>query len=101
MNPENAHHLIAGAGQTLCRTPFLGKFLLKRYIDCNSSLNYKLFNVSFSNPIGIAAGFDKNASYTELLRLIGFGYTEYGSITAISSNGNPKPRLFRIPDDRG
>lgn len=56
--------------------------------------------IRFPNPVGIAAGFDKNAGYTELLQGIGFGYAEYGSITAQPSPGNPYPRMFRLPKDR-
>lgn len=63
-------------------------------------LNQSLLGLTFRNPMGVAAGFDKNGSITRALEALGFGFTETGSITAGPSAGNPRPRLFRLPDDR-
>jgi len=63
-------------------------------------LQCDLFGHKLSNPIGLAAGFDKNADLVELLGHVGFGYAEVGSVTALAKEGNPKPRLFRLPKDR-
>jgi len=60
----------------------------------------RVFGRSFRNPIGIAAGFDKNARYIHVLRALGFGFLEIGSVTAQPWTGNERPRLFRLPRDR-
>lgn len=62
-------------------------------------LEQKIFGLTFSNPVGLAAGFDKNATTLPLMEKIGFGFVEVGSITANPSTGNPKPRSFRLPKD--
>jgi dihydroorotate dehydrogenase len=59
----------------------------------------KFWGLTFKNPIGLAAGFDKNGTTTKAMQALGFGFIEVGSITAKASNGNPKPRAFRIPED--
>jgi dihydroorotate dehydrogenase len=62
-------------------------------------LKTNLAGQSLANPIGLAAGFDKNARLVELMQRLGFGFLEIGSITARPTSGNPKPRLFRLPED--
>lgn len=57
--------------------------------------------IEFSNPLGVAAGFDKNAEVPDALLSIGFGFTEVGTITPLAQAGNPKPRIFRLPADEG
>ncbi len=59
-----------------------------------------MFNKSFDNPIGCAAGFDKNGEAMEGLFQIGFGFVEIGTITPLPQSGNPKPRVFRLKEDR-
>ncbi|HLR26999.1 MAG TPA: hypothetical protein VK112_14130, partial [Fodinibius sp.] len=63
-------------------------------------LSQKLWGLPFRNPIGLAAGFDKNGHIPEIMEALGFGFIEIGSITGNPSTGNPKPRLFRLPRDR-
>ncbi|XWN37602.1 MAG: quinone-dependent dihydroorotate dehydrogenase [Balneola sp.] len=63
----------------------------------NLSKNY--WGLNFKNPVGLAAGFDKNGTTPKAMEALGFGFVEIGSITAKSSEGNPKPRAFRLPDD--
>jgi dihydroorotate dehydrogenase len=63
------------------------------------SLRIDLWGHTFSNPIGLAAGFDKNAEVPDAVLKLGFGFTEVGSITPLPQAGNPKPRLFRLPSD--
>lgn len=96
MDPEEAHLL---AHKLL---PFLS--ILKTqtefwYNDQSSRLATTVAGHKLSNPVGLAAGFDKNGDLTEWLRLMGFGFAEIGSITAISTKGNPRPRVFRLPED--
>ena len=64
------------------------------------SLGINLFGLDFPNPIGIAAGFDKNAQVPDAMLQIGFGFAEIGTVTPKAQPGNPKPRIFRLPDHR-
>ena len=57
--------------------------------------------LAFPNPLGMAAGFDKNAEVPDALLRLGFGFAEVGTVTPRPQPGNPKPRIFRLPDDRG
>lgn len=59
-----------------------------------------MFNIQFSNPVGLGAGFDKNAKYLAELECLGFGFVEIGTVTPLSQAGNDKPRLFRLPKDK-
>lgn len=65
----------------------------------NPALEQKIFGLTFQNPIGLAAGFDKNATTIPIMEKLGFGFVEVGSITANPSTGNAKPRSFRLPKD--
>ncbi|MDQ2721629.1 MAG: quinone-dependent dihydroorotate dehydrogenase, partial [Bacteroidota bacterium] len=58
------------------------------------------FGLTFSNPVGLAAGFDKNAKYLNELEILGFGFVEIGTVTPLAQEGNAKPRLFRLPKDK-
>ena len=62
-------------------------------------LNINIFGKSFSNPIGLAAGFDKSAEVYNSLLKFGFGFIEVGTVTPLKQYGNPKPRIFRLEDD--
>lgn len=64
-------------------------------------LAVKAFGLDFSNPIGLAAGFDKNAEVPDAILQLGFGFTEVGTLTPLAQIGNPKPRVFRLLDDEG
>lgn len=64
-------------------------------------LERELFGLKFKNPVGLAAGFDKDARWYNQLANLGFGFIEIGTLTPKGQIGNPKPRLFRIPDDEG
>ena len=100
LDAEKAHHLATHLGNFFCSFPLIGTRFQQRYTGSWPILRQDFNGISFSNPAGIAAGFDKNARLTALLRYIGFGYAEYGSITAQPSSGNPPPRLFRLVKDR-
>lgn len=66
----------------------------------DTSAALQRFGLEFSNPIGLAAGFDKNGTAAQALASFGFGFIEVGSVTAVAQPGNPRPRLFRLPLDR-
>lgn len=76
------------------------KVLRSRYFHENPKLSQELWGIRFPNPVGIAAGFDKNARLTNVLPHIGFGFVEIGTVTSEPQSGNPKPRMFRLPKDR-
>ena len=93
LDPETAHDL---AIKSLKFNPLPGKVF---EVEDEQMLNIKLLGKNFTNPIGIAAGFDKSAEiYNPLLKL-GFGFVEVGTITPLKQFGNPKPRIFRLEDD--
>jgi dihydroorotate dehydrogenase len=99
LEPERAHQLAlrtcALAGRTAA-----GRGLARRAFGVeNSRLRVDLGGLSFENPIGLAAGFDKNGLALPLLASLGFGHVEMGSVSAHPSDGNPRPRLFRLPED--
>jgi len=96
--PETAHHLAAYGlkGLSYCR-PLNNIMVEKNFID-DTVLRQKVFGKVFYNPIGLAAGFDKNADMIESMQAMGFGYTEIGTMTPKPQAGNDKPRLFRYPE---
>lgn len=96
LDPESAHQLLYGVAPLAeLVEPLLASVF--RFDDV--SLSTEVAGRKFSNPIGVAAGFDKNAKFGSLINALGFGFAEIGSVTAKPSSGNPKPRLFRLPDD--
>jgi len=95
LDPEDAHNLV----HSLLHT-FGGVLPALPYRYAGSDLKTEIAGRTVPNPIGLAAGFDKNAELTELLGYLGFGFAEVGSITARRSPGNPRPRLFRLPEDQ-
>ena len=93
LDPETAHDL---AIKSLKFNLFPGKIF---EVEDEQMLNIKLLGKNFSNPIGLAAGFDKSAEvYNPLLKL-GFGFVEIGTVTPLKQFGNSKPRIFRLEDD--
>lgn len=99
-DPETAHS-IAGLGlRSLAYAPILLRALKDYYFVSNPLLRQKLLGITFANPVGLAAGFDKNGEYITAMPTLGFGYTEIGTITPQPQEGNPKPRLFRLKEDR-
>jgi dihydroorotate dehydrogenase len=99
LSPERAHAVSLGALHGIRNLPG-GHSVLRWMMAPSQGLRRELFGLSFENPVGIAAGFDKNAEHVEALVDLGFGFIEVGSITARPSAGNPKPRLFRLTDDQ-
>jgi len=99
-DPERIHDLLTSSGI------FLGKFTITRYLTSklfeyrDPVLTQNILGIKFNNPIGLSAGFDKDASLMNILPKVGFGYEEVGSITLEPYEGNPKPRLFRLKNSK-
>ena len=91
LDPELAHDLAIKALKT--------NLIFKDYKKNELILKTKLFGKEIPNPIGIAAGFDKNAEVYNPLFKLGFGFVEVGTVTPLSQYGNPKPRVFRLEED--
>lgn len=80
--------------------PAIIKFLRGRYAVNDPRLNVRLFGLDFQNPVGLAAGFDKDARWFHQLPALGFSHVEVGTLTGQAQPGNPRPRLFRLPADQ-
>src|SRR5512139_841290 len=98
LDPERAHdltwHLVVALERALaCRRHASPGWT-------HPALAQELWGVSFPNPVGLAAGFDKDARAPHVWAAIGFGFAELGTITAHAQPANPRPRLFRLPADR-
>jgi len=99
LDPENAHHLIDLLSQYLVNPSVtIQNILSSKYQFNEKILTQHIFGTTFKNPVGIGAGFDKNATMVPLLASLGFGYVEFGTFTPLPQEGNPKPRLFRYPE---
>jgi len=85
--------------KVLCSVSFFRK-ILKKHFTPKGNNQYSIFNIEFSNRIGLGAGFDKNAKYLRELEALGFGFVEIGTVTPLPQAGNDKPRLFRLPEDK-
>src|SRR6185437_6804464 len=79
---------------------FIRSILKACFVVKDPALERTLWGITFPNPVGLAAGFDKDAKYTDPLACLGFGYIETGTVTPRPQPGNPKPRLFRLPADK-
>jgi dihydroorotate dehydrogenase len=95
---EKVHHFSMEALKRLAAIGFVRKWMAKRYSA--PAMASPLFGLAFTNPIGLAAGFDKNALYLSELALLGFSHVEIGTVTPQPQAGNDKPRLFRLPEDK-
>lgn len=101
MDPENVHDYAIILGK------FFGNYSITRKLTSicfeykNPILKQNIFGIKFENPVGLAAGFDKNAEMTRIARHLNFGFTEVGSITGEPCEGNPRPRLWRLIKSKG
>lgn len=100
MDPEHAHELTIRGLQIFQQTPFIPKISQKIMSIENPRLNSTFWNLSFPNPVGLAAGFDKHANAYIGMAHLGFGFVEVGTLTPRPQPGNAKPRLFRLPEDQ-
>lgn len=97
--PETAHELALHA-LTFALKPEGVRRLVERRLRREPFGKLERFGLSFSNPVGLAAGFDKNGAAARELAALGFGFLEVGTVTHLAQAGNPQPRLFRLPQDR-
>ena len=97
---ERAHNATVMLLRILGRIPGARWFMRKLYSVEHPSLEREVFGLKFRNPIGVAAGFDRNGEIFRELDALGFGFVEIGTVTPVAQPGNPRPRIFRIGDDR-
>ena len=98
-DPELVHHFVFKMIKLIHFIPGVGKTIRWYYRVDDPSLNRKVFGLNFSNPIGLAAGFDKDAKLYKELSNFGFGFIEIGTVTPERQLGNPKKRLYRLTED--
>ena len=100
-DPEKVHYFTFSLIRILCKIPYVASLFRSLYQVKNKKLERKLFGLTFINPVGLAAGFDKNAVLYNELANFGFGFIEIGTVTPKGQLGNPKKRLFRLKEDQG
>ena len=94
LDPEVAHHV------ALHSLKKLNKLHLSRLFSSHQSAPCEVMGLKFDNPVGLAAGLDKNGEYIDALAALGFGFIEVGTVTPRAQPGNPKPRMFRLQDEQ-
>jgi dihydroorotate dehydrogenase len=100
-DPEKVHYFTFSLIKTLCKIPLVSFVFRSLYVLDDKRLERTLFGITFKSPVGLAAGFDKNAVLYKELSNFGFGFIEIGTVTPKGQVGNPKKRLFRLKDDQG
>ncbi|WP_296383254.1 quinone-dependent dihydroorotate dehydrogenase [Winogradskyella sp.] len=100
-DPEKVHHFTFSLIRNISNLPGFKSLFKKMYLVEDPKLERELFGLKFKNPVGLAAGFDKNAVLYNELSNFGFGFIEIGTVTPKAQVGNPKKRLFRLKDDKG
>ncbi len=99
VSPETIHHIMIGVFKVLACIPGMKWVIRKLYAYRAPELKREVFGLSFPNPVGLAAGFDKNGQVSGVLSSLGFGFVEVGTVTPRAQVGNPRPRLFRLIKD--
>jgi dihydroorotate dehydrogenase len=98
--PETVHHLVVSGIKATFAVPGIA-YLVKKYCTVTDSrLKRTVFGLQFENPVGLAAGFDKNAEFYNEFSHLGFSFIEIGTVTPEGQPGNPRPRSFRLPKDK-
>ncbi|PQB07133.1 dihydroorotate dehydrogenase (quinone) [Polaribacter filamentus] len=100
-DPEKVHYFTFSLIRILCKIPLVSNIFRTLYQVNDKKLERTLFGLTFKNPVGLAAGFDKNAVLYNELANFGFGFIEIGTVTPKGQVGNPKKRLFRLKEDQG
>ena len=98
--PEWTHYFSMNCLKVLCFLTPLKKIIALFFTTHDSRLTTDVLSLEFKNPVGLGAGFDKNAKYLRELETLGFGFVEIGTVTPLPQEGNPAPRLFRLPKDK-
>ena len=98
-DPESVHHFTFRMIKLMMKFPFAGSIVRSRFAVEHPSLEREVFGLRFKNPVGLAAGFDKNALLFDEFAQYGFGHVEIGTVTPRPQPGNPKKRLFRLKED--
>ena len=101
LQPETIHHCIVFILKFAFKIPGMAFLVRSFFIVKNKKLQKEFLGLKFDNPIGFAAGFDKNAEVYNQFSNFGFSFIEIGTVTPKAQSGNPKPRSFRIPKDSG
>ena len=99
LSPERAHHFTLFLLKLTLAIPGVSYLFRRMYRFEHPSLRRQLFGLTFDNPVGLAAGFDKDGRHFRAMAGLGFGFIEVGTVTPKGQNGNPLPRLFRLPQD--
>ncbi len=97
-DPETAHNIAEYGLRVLGKCKIAKAYMQKKNYISDTKLTQKVFGVTFANPVGLAAGFDKNATMIKAMQSLGFGFTEIGTMTPRPQDGNAKPRMFRYPE---
>ena len=98
MDAERAHYFSMNSLKWLCRFSIIRKIIVLFFKPMDKPR--EVLGLIFKNPVGLAAGFDKNAQYLEALQTLGFSHVEIGTVTPLPQQGNDLPRLFRLPKDK-
>ncbi|WP_133555459.1 quinone-dependent dihydroorotate dehydrogenase [Algoriphagus boseongensis] len=98
-NPESAHHFTFGLTKKTFNLPVVHSIVQANFSLEDPKLEREVFGLKFKNPVGLAAGFDKDAKLIDEMAMLGFGFIEIGTLTPKPQEGNPLPRLFRLPQD--
>ena len=98
-DPETIHHFVFGTLKFVNKIPGVSALIRSMYLVEDKRLERELFGLKFKNPVGLGAGFDKDAKLIDELANLGFGFIEIGTITPLAQSGNDLPRLFRLPAD--
>ncbi len=99
-DPESIHEKVMAMLNIMRKIPLLSGLIRKRFTYSHPDLERDVFGIRFPNPVGLAAGFDKNASAVDALSMFGFGFIEIGTLTPVAQDGNPKKRMFRLKKDQ-
>lgn len=99
-NPETAHNLLFSGLSFLRHVPFARAIIRTIYKRESPATAREVFGIKFPNPVGLAGGLDKNGEFYNDMANFGFGFVEIGSLTPQPQDGNPKPRCFRVPQDK-
>ena len=99
-NPETAHNLLFSGLAFLRHVPFARSIIRAVYKRESPDTAKEVFGIKFPNPVGLAGGLDKNGEFYNDMANFGFGFVEIGSLTPQPQDGNPKPRCFRVPQDK-